>query len=132
MKQRPVYDVAIIGSGAGGGMAAYQLTKAGARVVLLEAFSDHLQHDLVGNQLATCHVALRLETEFGTRLHRSTQHVPRRYVGDDVVVGEAHALRSLACALFPENDEPRSGQHLVEKALVVAHRQLAVDLLHRF
>ena len=31
------YDVAIIGSGAGGGMAAHQLTKAGARVVLLEA-----------------------------------------------------------------------------------------------
>src|SRR6478752_9398801 len=35
--QRPVYDVCIIGSGAGGGMAAYVLTKAGARVALLEA-----------------------------------------------------------------------------------------------
>ena len=31
------YDVCIVGSGAGGGMAAYQLTKAGARVILLEA-----------------------------------------------------------------------------------------------
>ena len=34
--QQP-YDVCIIGSGAGGGMAAYALTRAGARVVLLEA-----------------------------------------------------------------------------------------------
>ncbi|HEY9427220.1 MAG TPA: GMC family oxidoreductase [Gemmatimonadaceae bacterium] len=35
--QRPVYDVCIVGSGAGGGMAAYMLTKAGANVVMLEA-----------------------------------------------------------------------------------------------
>ena len=31
------YDVCIVGSGAGGGMAAYALTKAGANVILLEA-----------------------------------------------------------------------------------------------
>ncbi|CAN5348882.1 GMC family oxidoreductase [soil metagenome] len=35
--RREVYDVCIIGSGAGGGMAAYALTQAGANVVLLEA-----------------------------------------------------------------------------------------------
>ena len=36
-RQPLTYDVCIIGSGAGGGMAAYALTRAGARVVLLEA-----------------------------------------------------------------------------------------------
>ncbi len=35
--ERSVADVVIVGSGAGGGMAAYALTRAGANVVLLEA-----------------------------------------------------------------------------------------------
>ena len=35
--RRDTYDVVIVGSGAGGGMAAYELTRAGASVCLLEA-----------------------------------------------------------------------------------------------
>jgi len=37
VSQAKVYDVCIVGSGAGGGMAAYALTRAGADVILLEA-----------------------------------------------------------------------------------------------
>jgi choline dehydrogenase-like flavoprotein len=36
-RDRQPYDVCIVGSGAGGGMSAYALTRAGARVVMLEA-----------------------------------------------------------------------------------------------
>ncbi len=37
VRQRSNYDVCIVGSGAGGGMAAYVLTRAGANVLMLEA-----------------------------------------------------------------------------------------------
>ncbi len=36
-RTRTEYDVVIVGSGAGGGMAAYELTKAGAKVAVVEA-----------------------------------------------------------------------------------------------
>ena len=35
------YDVIVVGSGAGGGMAAYELTRRGQRVLMLEAGRDY-------------------------------------------------------------------------------------------
>ncbi len=40
-KAQPEYDVAIIGSGAGGGQMAYTLTLAGLKCVMLEAGRDY-------------------------------------------------------------------------------------------
>jgi choline dehydrogenase-like flavoprotein len=58
MAPRPEFDVCIIGSGAGGGMAAYALAKAGARVVMLEAgrrwFASH-DSDMMVPSYATPH-----------------------------------------------------------------------------
>ena len=40
-KVAPQYDVIVVGSGAGGGMAAYQLSVQGLKVLLLEAGRDY-------------------------------------------------------------------------------------------
>ena len=77
IRNRRVFDVCIIGSGAGGGMAAKVLTEAGADVVMLEAGAD------VGHapRLAHARVALRLAAP--RRGHageavRRVQRQPRR------------------------------------------------------
>ncbi len=59
-----IYDVIIVGSGAGGGMYAKVLTESGAKVLLLDAGGHNLDHDI--------------------RHHQWTWELPQRnaYVGD--------------------------------------------------
>src|SRR5579872_1994101 len=45
-----VFDVVIVGSGAGGGMAAYMLTRAGARVAVVEAGGNNIDRDIRHHQ----------------------------------------------------------------------------------
>lgn len=45
-----LFDVVIVGSGAGGGMAAYMLTRAGARVAVVEAGGHNIDRDIRHHQ----------------------------------------------------------------------------------
>ena len=66
------------------------------------------------------------------------EELARREVLDPVVLGEPRRLGALAGALLAEEHQAGSATHDAsssipsgEEALVVAHHQLAVDLLHR-
>ncbi len=69
MPSRDPFDVLIVGSGAGGGMAAYALTKAGANVVMLEAgdmfFASRDSKMLVPNYMSPRRGGSTKERPFG-------------------------------------------------------------------
>ena len=62
-------------------------------IVLVEPLPDHLENDLVGDELAGIHEAAGLETEWCTGLHSRSQHVAGGNMGDHVMVRQPHALR---------------------------------------
>ena len=66
------YDAIVIGSGAAGGMAAYVLTKAGAKVLMLEAGRnyDPADRDADVSEPGRCAVARRLDAGKAERILR--------------------------------------------------------------
>jgi choline dehydrogenase-like flavoprotein len=62
-----VFDICIIGSGAGAGPIAYELTKAGKKVVILEKGSFYKEEDFSKDEIAFCRrsiVTPKLKDEF--------------------------------------------------------------------
>jgi choline dehydrogenase-like flavoprotein len=73
-KSSTVYDVVIIGSGAGGGMAGYVLANAGIKVLMLEAgpFFDPAKDSQQLNGPTTHHVAGEmLQDRWGISMHHT-------------------------------------------------------------
>ena len=100
-----------------------------------EPVVDDADHDVVADETAGIHHLLGHQTELGALTHGGAQHVTGGDVRNDEVPGQSHALRALAGTLSPEDDEAGAGDHrrdLLEESLVVAQRELAVDLAHQF
>ena len=89
--------------------------------------------DLVGDELAGVHVALGLEPERGAQRDRGAEHVAGRQVRDAVVLRERAACVPLPAPCLPSSTRrgPEAAHAQAQEPFVVAHHQLAVDLLHR-
>ena len=102
---RPVYDVCIVGSGPGGGIAAYVLANAGLKVVLVEA-GRRLQAGVDYNSHGSCYAKLEARLKAGYRTPLSSvaedysSHNHFTPVGDNPRHGLLRALggRSLCWA----------------------------------
>ena len=107
--------------------------RPGGRVGPAEAVEEQADRDLVGHELAALHVALRLEAE------RRARSRPRRGTGRRSRRGEQSpqlgSARSGGLGPLARRpgapSEDAADRHHTDEALVVAHQELGLDLLHR-
>ena len=112
---------------------------------LADARADHADDHLVGHELAGVHVLLRLLAQFGALGHLRAQHV----AGGDVRERRSPRCRRSAWVPLPAPGGPSRIRfsldirrslsarqapldELLQEALVTAHHQLRLQLLHRF
>lgn len=69
-----------------------------ALLVVIQLVLDHVDHDLVRDQLALIHDLLRLPAELGLRGHLRAQHVSGSQMADTVLLLDLRRLGALACA----------------------------------
>ena len=102
---------------------------------LVEPLVDDADHDVVGHAARPrpC-ISLALRPNSVPSLTAARSMSPVEMCGHDVVARQPDALRALARSLPAEDARAaRRGSDgpSLQEALVVAHHQLAVDLLHR-
>ena len=98
-----------------------------------EVLVDDADDDLVGHELAGVDVALHLEPDRRALRDRGAEHV----AGGEVLDAVVRRRGSAACVPLPAPCLPSRTRRTPDpfmsgqEAFVVAHHQLAVDLLHR-
>jgi hypothetical protein len=93
-------------------------------LVAAQAFEDHADDHVVGNEVAGVHVLLGLAAELGPLVHRLAQDVPRREVRQVEVLGEALGLGALAGTGRTKEDQVELG-HDGERGFRVAPTRAA-------
>src|SRR5205807_9884297 len=96
-----------LGLGDGPGKAVEE--KAVAGLVGLHSLEDHLDDDLVGDQLSLLHVLLGLVAQVGSVPDRLAQEIAGDDVGQAEVFAQAFALRALTRPGRAEQDEVEFG-----------------------
>ena len=102
-------------------------------VIGSKALLDKVDHELVGNELASVHVLLSLNTKLGATLDGSTQQVARGNVSDAKLGDELLCDGALTGTRSSEQYEvhEQSSSSLFKESIVIIHLDLAFELIDR-
>ncbi len=108
------YDVCIVGSGAGAGPVAYELSRAGKKVVVLEKGAFYHEKDFSKDEIAFCRrsiVTPHLSEEYhmiedleeGKWVARSTRELGRDFWNGNIVGGSSNFMSGFFHRLHPKD-----------------------------